>query len=92
MGDPGVVVGLLIAAASAALLARLAFWLGGRGGKVLLGGGLVALLVANLMIEAFSDAGRVLSGATVGFVVGAVVGVIRYGMPSSRRSRADGPG
>jgi hypothetical protein len=83
-----VVVGLLVAAASAALLARLAFWLGGRPGKAVLAGGLVVLLVANVTIEAFSDAGRVLSGATVGFVVGAVVGVIRFGLPP-RRSRGD---
>jgi hypothetical protein len=90
VGDPLVVAGLLIAAATAALVARLAFWLGGRAGKAVLAGGLVALLVANLTIEAFDDAGRVLSGATIGFTVGAVIGVIRYGMPPSRRSRALG--
>jgi hypothetical protein len=40
--------------------------------------------VANLTIEAYSDAGRIVSGATLGFVIGAVVGVIRFGMPSRR--------
>jgi hypothetical protein len=91
LGDPRVVAALLIAAASAALVARLAFWLGGRAGRALLVGGLAVLVVANVRIEAFSDAGRLLSGATIGFVLGAVVGLIRFGLPASRRIRAAGP-
>jgi hypothetical protein len=87
VGDALVVAALLIAAAGAALEARWAFWLGGRGGQAVLAGGLVALLVANLTIEAFSDAGRVLSGATIGFTLGALVGAIRFGMAPSRSSR-----
>ncbi|GAA2720831.1 hypothetical protein [Cellulomonas aerilata] len=90
MGDPVVVAALLIAAASAALVARLAFWLGGRAGRTVLAGGVVLLVVGNVMIEAFSDAGRVLSGATVGFVLGTLVGLLRYGLPASRRARGGG--
>jgi hypothetical protein len=81
-----VVAGLLVAAASAALVARLAFWLGGGACKAVLAGGALLLLIGNLTIEAYSDAGRILSGATVGFTVGAVVGLIRYGLPRSRET------
>lgn len=91
MGDPRVVAALLIAAASAALVARLAFGLGGRAGRALLVVGAVVLVVANVRIEAFSDVGRLVSGATLGFAVGAVVGLVRFGLPGGRRSRDRGP-
>ena len=84
MGQPTVVALILIAAAGAALVARAAFGLGGGRGLALLGGGLAALAVLNLVLPAFSDAARVASGAAVGFVIGTVVGVVRYGVPRRR--------
>jgi hypothetical protein len=84
MGDPTVVALLLGAAATAALVARLAFWLGGRRGFALLVVGFAVLAVLNLAMPAFSNAGRIASGALIGFVVGTLVGLARYGMPTSR--------
>jgi hypothetical protein len=87
MGDPTVVALLLGAAAAAALVARLAFWLGGRRGFALLVAGFALLALLNLTMPAFSDEGRIASGAAIGFVLGTLVGLARYGMPKSR-----GPG
>ena len=87
MPDPTVVALLLGAAAAAALVARAGFWFGGRTGVAILGGGLAALAVVNLSLEPFSDPGRIASGAAIGFVLGAVVGLVRYGAP-----RRGGPG
>jgi hypothetical protein len=84
MGDPFVVALLLIAAATAALVARLAFWLGGRRAWVILLGCCVALTVVNVTAPAFSDATRIASGGAIGFTVGTVVGLVRFGVPGRR--------
>ena len=86
MGDPTVVALLLGAAAAAALIARLAFWLGGRRGFALLVVGFAVLAVLNLVMPAFSNSGRIASGAAIGFVLGTLVGLARYGMPKSGRA------
>jgi hypothetical protein len=87
MGDPIVVALLLGAAAASALAARLAFWFGGRRGFAMLVVGCALLAVLNLAMEAFSNGGRIASGALIGFVLGTLVGLARYGMP-----RSGGPG
>ena len=85
MGDPVVVALLLVAAATAALVARLAFWLGGRRAWAVLLAGFVVITAVNVSAPAFSDAARVASGAAIGFTLGTVAGLVRYGMPSDRR-------
>ena len=92
MADPTVVALLLGAAAAAALVARLAFWFGGRRGFALLVAGFAALAVLNLAMEAFSAGGRIASGALIGFVVGTLVGLARYGMPKSGGPGSDPEG
>ena len=87
MADPLVLAFVLGAAAAAALVARLAFGIGGRRGLALLVGGFAALAVANLLVMPFTDPGRIASGAVIGFLVGAVVGLVRFGAPTGRRDR-----
>lgn len=83
--EPLVLALLLAAAATAALVARLAFWLGGRRAWALLAVCFVGLTVVNVTAPAFSDAARIASGAAIGFALGTVAGFVRYGMPSGRR-------
>ena len=90
MGDPQVVALLLGAVAGAALVARLAFWVGGRLGYAIVLGGFVVLALVNLSLEAFSDPARIASGAAIGFTVGTVVGFARFGMSDSRRTGRTG--
>ncbi len=92
MGDATVVALLLGAAAASALVARLAFWFGGRRGYVLLVAGFAVLALLNLAMEAFSAGGRIASGALIGFVLGTLVGLARYGMPKSGGPGSDPPG
>jgi Na+/melibiose symporter-like transporter len=87
MADATVVALLLGAAAAAALVVRLAYWFGGRTAYTVLGVAFALLAVLNLSLPAFSDAGRVASGGALGFLVGVVAGLARYGMP-----RSGGPG
>jgi hypothetical protein len=89
MGDPLVIALLLIAAAAAALLARLAFWLGGVRAWVLLLTCFLLLTAVNVTAPAFSDAARVASGAAIGFALGTVAGLVRFGVPTSRRPPVD---
>lgn len=78
------VIALLLAAAgTAALVARLAFWLGGARAWVLLVACFLVLTALNVTAPAFSDAARVASGAAIGFALGTVAGLVRYGMPST---------
>ncbi|WP_298455468.1 hypothetical protein [uncultured Cellulomonas sp.] len=87
MADPVVLAFVLGAAAAAALVARLAFGIGGRRGLALLVGGFVVLAVANLLAMPFTDPGRIASGAVIGFLVGALVGLVRFGAPTGRRDQ-----
>ncbi|WNB85703.1 hypothetical protein [Cellulomonas sp. ATA003] len=91
MPDAVVLAFVLAAAAAAALVARLAFVIGGRGGLSLLIGGFSVLAVANLVMMPFTDPARIASGAALGFVIGAVVGLVRFGAPFTRRP-GDGRG
>ena len=84
MGDPLVVALLLIAAATAALVARLAFWLGGGRAWAILLGSFVVLTAVNVTAPAFSDAARIASGGAIGFTLGTIAGLVRYGLPGSR--------
>ena len=88
MGDPLVIALLLVAAATAALVARLAFWLGGRRAWLILLGCFVVLTAVNVTAPAFSDAARVASGAAIGFALGTVAGLVRFGLPTSPRPPA----
>jgi len=89
MGDPLVIALLLIAAATAALVARLAFWLGGNRAWAILLACFVVLTAVNVTAPAFSDAARVASGAAIGFAIGVVAGLVRFGLPSNRRPPVD---
>jgi hypothetical protein len=89
MGDPVVVALLLAAAATAALVARLAFWLGGVRAWVLLLTCFLLLTAVNVTAPAFSDAARIASGAAIGFALGTVAGLVRFGIPTSRRPPFD---
>jgi len=89
MGEPLVIALLLAAAASCALVARLAFWLGGVRAWVVLVTCFVLLTAVNVTAPAFSDAARVASGAAIGFAIGTVAGLVRYGLPTSRRPPVD---
>lgn len=89
MGEPLVIALLLIAAATSALVARLAFWLGGVRAWVVLVTCFVLLTAVNVTAPAFSDAARVASGAAIGFAIGTVAGLVRFGLPTSRRPPVD---
>lgn len=89
MGEALVIVLLLVAAATCALLARLAFWLGGERAWLLLLVTFVVLAAVNVTVAAFSDAARVASGAAIGFALGTVAGLVRFGLPSRRRPAGD---
>jgi hypothetical protein len=85
VAEPLVVALLLAAAASAALVARLAFALGGGRAWAILVVTFVILTALNVTAPAFSAAARIASGGAIGFAVGTVVGLVRFGMPTSRR-------
>ncbi len=89
MGDPLVIALLLAAAATAALVARFAFWLGGGRAWAILLACFVVLTAVNVSVPAFSDAARVASGAAIGFALGVVAGLVRFGLPGGRRVRDD---
>jgi hypothetical protein len=86
MADPLVIALLLIAAAAAALVARLAFWLGGGRAWAILLACFVVLTALNVTAPAFSDAARVASGGAIGFALGVVAGLVRFGLPGGRRA------
>jgi hypothetical protein len=89
MGDPLVIALLLVAAAAAALVARLAFWLGGGRAWAILLAAFAVITTVNVTAPAFSDAARIASGAAIGFAIGVVAGLVRYGLPASRRPPVD---
>ena len=91
MAEPLVIALLLAAAATAALVARFAFWLGGARAWAILVGCFVVLTAANVVPPAFSDATRIASGAAIGFAIGVVVGLVRYGAPGGRRASSVPP-
>ena len=89
MAEPLVIALLLAAAGTAAMVARLAFALGGGRAWAILVVSFLVLTVLNVTAPAFSDAARIASGGAIGFALGTVAGLVRFGMPTSRRPPVD---
>ena len=59
------------------------------GAWIVLTASFFVLTAVNVTVPAFSDAARVASGAAIGFALGTLAGLVRYGMPRRRSTPRD---